>query len=79
MYVVGHEAVTENRKLIQCAVLAEEIQISKLVGIGSRINRRAFARCVTWCGIPTATTRARRAMGQRRYQKTRKRPVCLNA
>src|SRR5579884_127550 len=36
------------------------------------MNRRAFARCVTWCGTPTATTRARRAMGQRRYQKNEK-------
>jgi hypothetical protein len=27
----------------------------------SRINLRAFPRCVTWCGTPTATTRAKRA------------------
>src|SRR6185312_16225199 len=36
------------------------------------MKRRPFPRWVTWCGISTATTRARRAMGARRYQKEEK-------
>jgi len=34
VYMIGHEAVTQNRKLIQCAAVAKEIQINPLVGIG---------------------------------------------
>jgi hypothetical protein len=61
MHVVGHQAVTDQYHSVELMFWRRRLRYTMRSASQSRINLRAFPRCVTWCGKPTATTRAKRA------------------